>query len=206
MHGVPILMPKTPQACGCGCGGMTKGGRFLPGHDARFHAAQKKGRLGAAIAHATGAHGTAGKAPAGSGGYRRPVEEAEPPTKPVPEGEGERIESAAKAAPGMWVRAPKTKGSPHPAGSRSRVGGTPVEEGMAVRAMKSGKPVEGIVYSVDPFGNIGFIDNEGGQHIGYLGMTWVIDTDTKRKPNGPQRRTLDRIGRSVPAMLTGDKR
>lgn len=28
---------KTPLACLCGCGGMTKGGRFIPGHDARFH-------------------------------------------------------------------------------------------------------------------------------------------------------------------------
>lgn len=28
---------KTPQDCGCGCGGQTKGGRFIPGHDARYH-------------------------------------------------------------------------------------------------------------------------------------------------------------------------
>jgi len=33
---------KTPQECTCGCKGMTKGGRFLPGHDARYHAAQKR--------------------------------------------------------------------------------------------------------------------------------------------------------------------
>ena len=26
---------KTPQSCGCGCGGQTKGGRYLPGHDAK---------------------------------------------------------------------------------------------------------------------------------------------------------------------------
>lgn len=29
---------KEPRACLCGCGEMTKGGRFIPGHDARFHA------------------------------------------------------------------------------------------------------------------------------------------------------------------------
>lgn len=29
---------KPPQDCLCGCGGQTKGGRFLPGHDARYHA------------------------------------------------------------------------------------------------------------------------------------------------------------------------
>ncbi len=29
---------KTPQNCLCGCGGQTKGGRFIPGHDARYHA------------------------------------------------------------------------------------------------------------------------------------------------------------------------
>lgn len=29
--------PKPAQACGCGCGEMTRGGRFLPGHDARLH-------------------------------------------------------------------------------------------------------------------------------------------------------------------------
>lgn len=33
---------KAGQICGCGCKGTTKGGRFLPGHDARFHSAQKK--------------------------------------------------------------------------------------------------------------------------------------------------------------------
>lgn len=29
---------KEPRNCLCGCGGQTKGGRFLPGHDARYHA------------------------------------------------------------------------------------------------------------------------------------------------------------------------
>lgn len=29
--------PKPAQDCSCGCGGQTKGGRFLPGHDARLH-------------------------------------------------------------------------------------------------------------------------------------------------------------------------
>jgi hypothetical protein len=28
---------KPPQNCLCGCGGQTKGGRFIPGHDARYH-------------------------------------------------------------------------------------------------------------------------------------------------------------------------
>lgn len=28
---------RTPVACECGCGEMTKGGRFIPGHDARLH-------------------------------------------------------------------------------------------------------------------------------------------------------------------------
>lgn len=195
-------MAKTPQACGCGCGGMTKGGRFLPGHDARFHAAQKAGRLAGAIAHATGAHGTPGKAGPVTGGYQRPPDKEEP-GEAVPDGPGERIESTGRVGPGMWVKAPATKGSPHPPGSRSRHGGTPVEEGMAVRALQSGKPVEGIVYSVDPFGNIAFIDDQGGQHIGYLGMTWVIDTNTKRKPNGAQRRRLEAMGRYVPAMMKG---
>lgn len=27
---------KIPRLCGCGCDGLTKGGEFLPGHDARF--------------------------------------------------------------------------------------------------------------------------------------------------------------------------
>lgn len=26
---------KPPQACACGCGGETKGGKFIPGHDGR---------------------------------------------------------------------------------------------------------------------------------------------------------------------------
>lgn len=25
---------RPPQACACGCAGLTRGGRFLPGHDA----------------------------------------------------------------------------------------------------------------------------------------------------------------------------
>jgi hypothetical protein len=33
---------KQPRDCGCGCGQQTKGGRFCPGHDARFHAQQKR--------------------------------------------------------------------------------------------------------------------------------------------------------------------
>ena len=39
---------ETPEAahlaCVCGCGGLPKGAKshFIPGHDARYHAAQKK--------------------------------------------------------------------------------------------------------------------------------------------------------------------
>lgn len=32
---------RTPQPCADGCGGMTKGGKFLPGHDAKLHSRQK---------------------------------------------------------------------------------------------------------------------------------------------------------------------
>ena len=172
-------MAKTPQACGCGCGGMTKGGRFLPGHDARFHAAQKAGRLAGAIAHATGAHGTAGKAAPVSTGYQRPVADERPGDEP-PKGEG-------------TLTAPK--------GTR----GTPVSAGMWVRATVNGKPEEGIVFSVDPFGNIAFVKEDGRQSIGYPGMTWVMDTNTKRRPNPQQRATLERIDRAVPGMQTGGK-
>ena len=28
---------REPKACECGCGDLTKGGRFIPGHDARLH-------------------------------------------------------------------------------------------------------------------------------------------------------------------------
>lgn len=28
--------PKLPAPCSCGCGGMTKGGKYLPGHDAKL--------------------------------------------------------------------------------------------------------------------------------------------------------------------------
>ena len=33
--------PKAPKECLCGCGEMTKGGTFRPGHDAKYHAALK---------------------------------------------------------------------------------------------------------------------------------------------------------------------
>ncbi len=29
---------REPRECKCGCGGTTKGGTFLPGHDAKYHA------------------------------------------------------------------------------------------------------------------------------------------------------------------------
>lgn len=29
---------KAPKECACGCGELTKGGRFVPGHDARLYA------------------------------------------------------------------------------------------------------------------------------------------------------------------------
>ncbi len=33
---------KAGRPCDCKCGGTTKGGRFLPGHDARYHAAERR--------------------------------------------------------------------------------------------------------------------------------------------------------------------
>lgn len=41
----PAVEPKVERTpCLCGCGGFPKGSkaRFIPGHDARYHAAQKK--------------------------------------------------------------------------------------------------------------------------------------------------------------------
>lgn len=169
-------MPKQPQPCGCGCGGMTKGGRFLPGHDARFHAAQKTGRLAGAIAaHTSGAHGTAAAAPARSSGYPGPVVD-EKPGDAAPVGEGTMTEKGTRVAPGMWLR-----------------------------ATISGKPREGIVFNVDPYGNIAFMDEAGQQWMGYTGQSWVVDTNVKRKPNPAQRAALVKIGREVPGMQTGGK-
>lgn len=31
----PKAAPKPPKDCLCGCGGQTKGGNYLPGHDSR---------------------------------------------------------------------------------------------------------------------------------------------------------------------------
>lgn len=33
---------KQPRSCACGCGGKTKGGEFLPGHDSRHKVRLKK--------------------------------------------------------------------------------------------------------------------------------------------------------------------
>lgn len=44
----PVTVPakkkktKDPKVCLCGCKGMTKGGTFIPGHDARYYSAMKK--------------------------------------------------------------------------------------------------------------------------------------------------------------------
>lgn len=40
-----VRKAKEPKECKCGCGEMTKGGIFKPGHDARYHAAQAKAAL-----------------------------------------------------------------------------------------------------------------------------------------------------------------
>ncbi len=34
-------MPRKiiPKACGCGCGEMTRGGKFIPGHDSKLYRA-----------------------------------------------------------------------------------------------------------------------------------------------------------------------
>lgn len=45
---------KDPRDCECGCGGQTKGGRFIPGHDAKLHARQKAEAKAAAAAAAAG--------------------------------------------------------------------------------------------------------------------------------------------------------
>lgn len=37
--------PKEPTFCSCGCNGATRGGKFLPGHDARFVSQQVKAVL-----------------------------------------------------------------------------------------------------------------------------------------------------------------
>lgn len=41
-----------PKECTCGCGGFTKGGRFLPGHDAKYHARLAREQAEAAAAEA----------------------------------------------------------------------------------------------------------------------------------------------------------
>jgi hypothetical protein len=77
---------------------MTKGGRFLPGHDARFHAAQKTGHLADAIKHHSGANGTGSVA----------VEQVDTPTGPRKRTEGEEgrpVTSGTVVRPGMLVRA-----------------------------------------------------------------------------------------------------
>jgi hypothetical protein len=33
---------RSPRECECGCGGMTKGGRFAAGHDAKLHSRLRK--------------------------------------------------------------------------------------------------------------------------------------------------------------------
>lgn len=37
-----MVKKKEARQCGCGCGGMTKGGAFLPGHDAKLKSRLKK--------------------------------------------------------------------------------------------------------------------------------------------------------------------
>lgn len=41
---------RSPRDCECGCGAQTKGGRFIPGHDAKLHARQRAEAKAAAAA------------------------------------------------------------------------------------------------------------------------------------------------------------
>lgn len=43
--------PKDPPLCKCGCGERTKGGKFKPGHDARYYAAMRKKESDATVSH-----------------------------------------------------------------------------------------------------------------------------------------------------------
>lgn len=74
---------KPPLECTCGCGGMTKGGRFLPGHDARYHAAQKRAAAEAAPAIEQAAQEIAATIPAKRG--RRSKAEAVPAPEDLPD-------------------------------------------------------------------------------------------------------------------------
>lgn len=49
---VRVRAAKEPKACECGCGGQTKGGRYLPGHDAKHHSRIAKEREAEALAKA----------------------------------------------------------------------------------------------------------------------------------------------------------
>ncbi len=64
----PSSVPDN-EPCLCGCGGLPKGprSRFLPGHDARWHAAKKRD-----AATATEATGTASEAKGGTQPRPRP--------------------------------------------------------------------------------------------------------------------------------------
>lgn len=48
---------RSPRDCECGCGAQTKGGRFLPGHDAKLHSRQKAEAKAKAEAEAAQAPG-----------------------------------------------------------------------------------------------------------------------------------------------------
>lgn len=82
---------KEPKNCVCGCGGQTKGGNFLPGHDARFHS-RVRALEAAGVSHEE-ASKVASQGPL-TGKYKAITEKATPTPAPVAE-----PEAATEAAP-----------------------------------------------------------------------------------------------------------
>lgn len=91
---------KEGKDCGCGCGGQTKGGRFIPGHDARFHSRVKL-LVAAGIGHDE-AERVAGKGPL-TGKYAAITAKAETVAEKPAKAEKPKAAKAEEAAPAQAV-------------------------------------------------------------------------------------------------------
>lgn len=127
MRGKERKVPKNkdPQNCVCGCGGLTKGGRFIPGHDARL-----KGRIVTQWREAT--------TQAGKDKARKALTAVNP--------DWEKYLVEAKPKP---VKATKAAKAPAKAAKTSKV--TPISEGKksSGSTRKARKPKAEAVVSAD---------------------------------------------------------
>ena len=96
---------KTKNACWCGCGGET-GGKFVPGHDSKFHSLAKQVARGTATMPETFVNEDAQADCESHVAKERPLHEAKVAAKEATDADKAEAKAEAKATGKYWGRLP----------------------------------------------------------------------------------------------------